>query len=159
MGRRFPERPGRPPLIQKILEKRPQLVSELLSPHRQGQVRAEVAGHGARVVIVALELQGDDRVRSQSALDRIRELYLLASPRLATIELGQNRGGEDVAADDREVGWLGPRLWLFDHVRDRVQRAPAAVRRDHTVAADLASWKPADSEHGTSGLSVRIDEL
>src|SRR3981081_1954415 len=129
----FPGRSGRLPLLQEVLQQRPQLLPKALAPHGQGEVRPEVAGHGARVVVVAVKLEGNDRMRAQRALDRIGELDLRASPRLSAGQPCDERRGKDIAADDGEVGWLGPELRLLDGVSDPVEAPLATVCGYHAI--------------------------
>src|SRR6202022_803495 len=103
---------------------------------READVRFEIAGYLAGVVVVALDLDRDHLAAADRAPDGVGELDLASGPRLGGVERPENVVGEDVAAEDGEIGGRLADRRLLDQVGDLVHPARAGPGRDDAVAVD-----------------------
>src|ERR1700694_4930698 len=111
--------------VEEGPEKGQQLVAEVVPFEREADVRLEVAGDFAGVVVVAFELEGEDLSVLDRAPDRVRELDLPACPGRGGVKSAEDVVGEDVAADDGEVGGCVAHRRLLDQVGDLMDAARA----------------------------------
>src|SRR4026207_1661651 len=94
-----------PPPQTEAAEVGPEVRREVGPLERDVDGRLEPAHRRAGVVAGALELVGVDRLLLHECLDGIGELDLAAGAALGLLELVEDLGGQDVAADDREARW------------------------------------------------------
>src|ERR1700674_717487 len=90
--------------VEERPEEGQQLVAEVVPLEREADVRLEVAGDFAGVVVVTLELEGEHLPVRDRAPDRVGELDLPSRPGLGGVEGHEDIGGEDIAAEDGQVG-------------------------------------------------------
>src|SRR5205823_9437437 len=94
----------------------------------------DVAGAIARVVPLAVELEGPDRLAPSERADRVDEPDLASPPGRLGREDAEDGRLEDVAMDGREVARRVRRRGLFDH-RGDPERAAFGPAGGHAVAA------------------------
>src|SRR5260221_663441 len=145
--------------IDQGAEKGQQLVAEAVPFEGEADIRLEVAGDLAGVVIVALELERDHLAAGDRAPDRVSELDLAALPGLGRVEGRENVVGENVAAEDGEVGRGFADRRLLDQVGDPMPPASARLRGDDAVAVDLLRGHPASGEQRRAIMAVDVDQL
>src|ERR1700730_14008790 len=118
--------PGRRALaVEEGPQEGQQLVAQVVPLEGGADVPLEVAGDLAGVVVVAFELEGEDLAVRDRAPDGVGELDLSARPRLSGVERVEDVVGEDVAAEDGEVGRGIADRRLLNQVGDPVDTAVA----------------------------------
>src|ERR1700682_4897637 len=80
--------------VQEGAEKGQQLVAEVGPLEREADVRFEIAGYLAGVVVVALDLDRDHLAAADRAPDGVGKLDLASGPRLGGVERPENVVGE-----------------------------------------------------------------
>src|SRR5205823_4064073 len=99
------------------------------------------------------------RVVADRALDGVDQLDLVSGARLPPVELAEDSGQQDVAAEGGQVGRRIAGRGLFDDVDDLVDPTPGATGGDDAVAADLALGHASHGQHRRARAAVRVDHL
>src|SRR6266542_3464875 len=113
----------------------------------------------SRVVSAPLELHGIDRPAPAKRAEAVGELDLPAGVGQGLGEDRKEIRGEDVAADDGEVGRRVLGIGLLDQVQHFEYVPPEAARPDDAVAADLFLGDAHDGEHGAVVTLEDVEEL
>src|SRR5207247_9267193 len=105
------------------------------------------------------DLASDLRLAAEGALDGVHQLDLVAGARLGPVQLVEDLGQQDIAAEGRQVGWGVVCRRLLDYVDDLVNPALGPTRGDDSVAAHLALRHAPHREHSGARRSVGLGPL
>src|SRR5262249_37749121 len=131
-------RPGEQPLtFPDVLQVRPEACTEIGVAQTVLDGGAQISDLAAAVVANAGERQHVHGLVVHEAGNAVGQLDLTACAALSLLELGEDAGRQDVAADDREIRRRILRLRLLNDACDALRATRLLLHGNDSVAASL----------------------